>query len=98
VAAGLAAPDADEGQVVLPGHSQSFGSGQTHAWALWRSNVMQTASEDFARAIFALLVPDAYRPVFEPIRLRWPIHRELPASFLAFTRIRRCRPDIGTPA
>jgi pimeloyl-ACP methyl ester carboxylesterase len=55
-------------------------------WALWRANFMQTASEDFARATFARLVPDAYRPVFEPIHLRRPVHRELPTSFLAFNQ------------
>jgi hypothetical protein len=55
-------------------------------WELWRANFIQTASEQLARESFQRLVPDPYRPVFEPIRLQRPVHRELPASFLAFTR------------
>ena len=54
-------------------------------WQLWRANFIQTASEQLARESFQRLVPDPYRPVFEPIKLRRPVHRELPASFLAFT-------------
>ena len=54
-------------------------------WELWRANFIQTASEQLARESFQRLVPDPYRPVFEPIRLQRPVHRELPTSFLAFT-------------
>ena len=54
-------------------------------WELWRAGFIQTADEQLARASFQRLVPEPYRPVFEPIRLRRPVHRELPASFLAFT-------------
>src|SRR5215469_6436875 len=54
-------------------------------WELWRANFIQTASEQLARGSFQRLVPDPYRPVFEPVRLQRPVHRELPASFLAFT-------------
>ena len=54
-------------------------------WELWRANFIQTASDQLARDSFQRLVPDPYRPVFEPIKLRRPVHRELPASFLAFT-------------
>jgi pimeloyl-ACP methyl ester carboxylesterase len=66
-------------------------------WALWRANFMQTASEDFARATFAQLVPDAYRPVFEPIRLRRRVHRELPASFLVFNQDQTMPPAYWHP-
>jgi pimeloyl-ACP methyl ester carboxylesterase len=52
-------------------------------WQLWRANFIQTAGEQPARASFGRLVPDPYRPVFEPILLRRPVHRELPASFVA---------------
>ena len=31
-------------------------------------------------------MPDPYRPVFEAVRLRRPVHHELPVSFLAFTQ------------
>jgi pimeloyl-ACP methyl ester carboxylesterase len=55
-------------------------------WELWRANFIQTAAEELARASFGRLVPDPYRPVFEPIRLRRPVHRELPATFVHFTR------------
>jgi pimeloyl-ACP methyl ester carboxylesterase len=55
-------------------------------WELWRANFIQTATEQLARDSFQRLVPDPYRPVFEPIKLRRPVHRELPASFLYFTR------------
>jgi pimeloyl-ACP methyl ester carboxylesterase len=51
-------------------------------WPLWRTNFIQTADEQLARASFARLVPDPYRPVFEPIRLRRPVHRELPTCFI----------------
>jgi pimeloyl-ACP methyl ester carboxylesterase len=54
-------------------------------WELWRANFIQAGSEQLARESFERLVPDPYRPVFEPIRLRRPVHRELPVSFLAFT-------------
>src|SRR5215467_7256192 len=75
VAAVLAALDADgAGSVVLAGHS------------LGGVTISQTAGEQLARGSFQRLVPDPYRPVFEPIRLRRRVHRELPASFLAFTR------------
>jgi len=66
-------------------------------WALWRASFMQTTSEDFARATFDRLVPDAYRPVFEPIRLRRPVHRELPASFLAFNQDQTMPPGYWHP-
>jgi pimeloyl-ACP methyl ester carboxylesterase len=52
-------------------------------WQLWRVSFIQIADEQLARASFARLVPDPYRPVFEPIRLRRPVHRELPTSFIA---------------
>src|SRR5215831_1666503 len=48
-------------------------------WELWRANFIQTADEQLARESFQRLVPDPYRPVFQPIRLRRRVHRELPA-------------------
>jgi pimeloyl-ACP methyl ester carboxylesterase len=54
----------------------------TLPWQVWRANFIQTADEQLARASFARLVPDPYRPVFDPIRLRRPVHRELPTCFI----------------
>jgi pimeloyl-ACP methyl ester carboxylesterase len=53
---------------------------------VWRANFIQTASEQLARETHQRLVPDPYRPVFEPVKLGRPVHRELPVTFLAFTR------------
>src|SRR5262249_5758551 len=44
-------------------------------WELWRANFIQTASEHLAPESHRRLVPDPYRPVFEPIRLLRPVHR-----------------------
>jgi pimeloyl-ACP methyl ester carboxylesterase len=55
-------------------------------WELWRANFIQTATEELARDTFRRLVPDPYRPVFDPVKLRLPVHRELPVTFLHFTR------------
>jgi pimeloyl-ACP methyl ester carboxylesterase len=60
-------------------------------WEIWRANFVQTASEQLAWESHQRLVPDPYRPVFEPIRLRRPVHRELPTAFLSFTQ------DIAVP-
>ena len=51
-------------------------------WELWRNNFIQTGDEALAHAAYERLVPDPYRPVFDPIRLRRPVHRELPTSFV----------------
>jgi len=66
-------------------------------WELWRANFIQTATEQLARDSFQRLVPEPYRPVFEPIRLRRPVHRELPAAFLAFTHDRTMPPGFWRP-
>jgi pimeloyl-ACP methyl ester carboxylesterase len=66
-------------------------------WELWRSSFIQTASEQLAQASFQRLIPDPYRPVFEPITLRRPVHRELPASFLAFRRDQTMPPGYWHP-
>jgi pimeloyl-ACP methyl ester carboxylesterase len=66
-------------------------------WELWKANFMQTATEELARATFARLVPDPYRPVFEPVRLRRAVHRELPASFLAFNHDQTMPPQYWHP-
>jgi len=55
-------------------------------WEVWRANFIQTASEQLARESHQRLVPDPYRPVFEAVRLRRPVHHELPVTFLAFTQ------------
>jgi pimeloyl-ACP methyl ester carboxylesterase len=55
-------------------------------WELWRANFVQTATEELARDSFRQLVPDPYRPVFEPVKLRRPVHRDLPVTFVHFTR------------
>jgi hypothetical protein len=36
-------------------------------WKLWCANLIQTADEQLAWASFGRLVPDPYRPVFEPV-------------------------------
>jgi pimeloyl-ACP methyl ester carboxylesterase len=66
-------------------------------WELWRANFIQNASEQLARDSFQRLVPEPYRPVFEPIRLRRPVHRELPATFLAFTNDQTMPPGFWHP-
>jgi pimeloyl-ACP methyl ester carboxylesterase len=54
-------------------------------WELWRGTFIQNATEELARVSFGRLVPDPYRPVFEPVKLHRPVHRELPVTFLHFT-------------
>jgi pimeloyl-ACP methyl ester carboxylesterase len=66
-------------------------------WELWRANFIQTGSEQLARESHRRLVPDPYRPVFEPIKLRRPVHRELPATFLAFTHDQTMPPGFWHP-
>jgi pimeloyl-ACP methyl ester carboxylesterase len=66
-------------------------------WELWRQNFIQTASEQLARESHERLVPDPYRPVFEPVKLRRPVHRELPATFLAFTQDKTMPPGFWHP-
>lgn len=66
-------------------------------WELWRADFVQTASEHLARASFLRLVPEPYRPVFEPVRLRRPVHRELPASFVAFSQDATMSPRFWHP-
>ena len=60
-------------------------------WEVWRANFVQTASEQLARESHQRLVPDPYRPVFEPVSLHRPVHRELPVTFLSFTQ------DLAVP-
>jgi pimeloyl-ACP methyl ester carboxylesterase len=66
-------------------------------WELWRQNFIQTASEQLARESHERLVPDPYRPVFEPVRLSRPVHRELPAAFVAFTQDQTMPPGFWHP-
>jgi pimeloyl-ACP methyl ester carboxylesterase len=66
-------------------------------WQLWRANFIQTASDQLARDSYERLVPDPYRPVFEPIKLRRPVHRELPATFLTFTQDLTMPPGFWHP-
>jgi pimeloyl-ACP methyl ester carboxylesterase len=66
-------------------------------WEFWRQNFIQTASEQLARESHERLVPDPYRPVFEPVKLRRPVHRELPATFLAFTQDKTMPPGFWHP-
>jgi pimeloyl-ACP methyl ester carboxylesterase len=66
-------------------------------WEFWRQNFIQTASEQLARESHERLVPDPYRPVFERVKLRRPVHRELPASFLAFTQDKTMPPGFWHP-
>ena len=91
---------------VMPGQMRSAitGLAATRAdraipmpWELWRANFIQTASEQLARDSYQRLVPEPYRPVFEPIRLRRPVHRELPAAFLSFTRDQTMPPGYWHP-
>ena len=64
-------------------------------WEVWRANFVQTASEQLARASHQRLVPDPYRPVFEPVTLRRPVHRELPVTFVSFTQDLALPPGPG---
>jgi pimeloyl-ACP methyl ester carboxylesterase len=66
-------------------------------WDLWRQNFIQTASEQLARESHERMVPDPYRPVFEPVKLRRPVHRELPATFVAFTQDKTMPPGFWHP-
>jgi len=66
-------------------------------WEFWRQNFIQTASEQLARESHERLVPDPYRPVFEPVKLRRPVHRELPAAFVAFTQDKTMPPGFWQP-
>ena len=66
-------------------------------WEFWRQNFIQTASEQLARESHERLVPDPYRPVFEPVKLRRPVHRELPATFVAFTQDKTMPPGFWHP-
>ena len=64
-------------------------------WEVWRANFVQTASEQLARESHQRLVPDPYRPVFEPVTLRRPVHRELPVTFVSFTQDLALPPGPG---
>src|SRR5262249_58311184 len=66
-------------------------------WELWRQNFIQTASEQLARESHERLVPAPSRPVFEPVKLRRPVHRELPATFVAFTQDQTMPPGFWHP-
>ena len=66
-------------------------------WELWRASFIQTASEQLARDSHRRLVPEPYLPVFEPIRLSRPVHRELPAAFLSFTHDQTMPPGFWHP-
>ena len=66
-------------------------------WELWRANFIQSASDQLARDSFQRLVPEPYRPVFDPIRLRRPVHRDLPATFLAFAQDQTMPPGFWHP-
>jgi pimeloyl-ACP methyl ester carboxylesterase len=66
-------------------------------WEFWHQNFIQTASEQLARESHERLVPDPYRPVFEPVKLRRPVHRELPATFVAFTQDKTMPPGFWHP-
>ena len=66
-------------------------------WDFWRQNFIQTASEQLARESHERLVPDPYRPVFEPVKLLRPVHREHPATFVAFTQDKTMPPGFWQP-
>lgn len=60
-------------------------------WKLWRSSFMQTADDAAARDAYRRLVPEPYRPAFEPVRLPRLAALELPAAFVS------CRQDQTQP-
>jgi len=66
-------------------------------WDLWRTGFIQTADEQLARASFDRLIPEPYRPVFEPIRLRRPVHHELPTSFITTRHDQTMPPGFWHP-
>ena len=60
-------------------------------WEMWRSNFMQTAGDDAARAVYDRLVPEPYRPAFEPVRLPRLAGLGLPAAYVS------CKQDQTQP-
>ena len=60
-------------------------------WELWRSHFMQTADNDTARAVYDRLVPEPYRPAFQPVRLPRLATLGLPAAYVS------CRQDQTQP-
>ena len=60
-------------------------------WELWRSNFMQTAGDEAARAAYDRLVPEPYRPAFEPVRLPRLAGLGIPAAYVS------CKQDQTQP-
>jgi pimeloyl-ACP methyl ester carboxylesterase len=52
-------------------------------WELWRSDFMHTADDDAARAVYRRLVPEPYRPIFDPVWLPWLATCRLPVAYIS---------------
>jgi pimeloyl-ACP methyl ester carboxylesterase/ketosteroid isomerase-like protein len=66
-------------------------------WELWRAGFMNTADEDAARRAYERLVPEPFRPAFEPVRLPGRPHRSVPAGFVVFDDDRTMPPGFWHP-
>ena len=66
-------------------------------WELWRAKLHPDRRRAAGPGKLPAANPEPYRPVFEPIRLRRPVHRELPASYLAFTHDQTMPPGFWHP-
>jgi pimeloyl-ACP methyl ester carboxylesterase len=66
-------------------------------WELWRAGFMNTAEEADARRAYERLVPEPFRPAFEPVRLTGRPHRSIPAGFVVFHDDRTMPPGFWHP-
>jgi pimeloyl-ACP methyl ester carboxylesterase len=55
----------------------------TIPWELWRSDFMPAAANDAAKAVYRRLVPEPYRPTFEPVWLPRLASYGLPTSYVS---------------
>ena len=66
-------------------------------WELWRSSFMHTGDEPAARRAYARLVPEPWRPIFEPVRLSHATSPAVPAAFVVFRHDRTMPPGYWHP-
>jgi pimeloyl-ACP methyl ester carboxylesterase len=66
-------------------------------WQLWRSDFMRTAADDAARAVYGRLVPEPYRPIFEPVWLARLATYRLPAAYVSGRQCQHRPPGFWHP-